>query len=101
MPIEQEPTILSISNAPRRVGLIAGWGRYPLLVAQALRRQNIEVFCLGIAGHADPSLAEICNDFRFNGIAHFEKAFRYFHQHKVTEVTMAGKVHKLLLFQPW
>ena len=91
----------SNTPSPRRVGLVAGWGRYPILVAQALRRQGIDVYCLGIAGHADPHLANICNDFRYNGIAHFEKAFRYFHEQQVTEVTMAGKVHKVLLFQPW
>jgi DUF1009 family protein len=98
---QQTPLSSATPRAPRRVGLIAGWGRYPILVAQALRRQGIDVFCLGIAGHADPQLAEICNDFRYNGIAHFEKAIRYFHQQQVTDVTMAGKVHKLLMFQPW
>ena len=48
---------------PRRIGMLAGWGRYPLVIAEALRRQGCEVYCLGTIGHADPALAEVCNEF--------------------------------------
>jgi len=80
---------------------MAGWGRYPLLVVEALRRQGSEVFCLGVAGQADPKLAEICRDFQWSGAARFGAAIRYFKRHAVTDVIMAGKFHKVLLFQPW
>jgi DUF1009 family protein len=80
---------------------MAGWGRYPLLVVEALRRQGSEVFCLGVVGHADPKLAEICQDFQWSGLARFGAAIRYFKRHAVTDVIMAGKIHKVLLFQPW
>jgi len=86
---------------PRRVGLLAGWGDYPLRVAEALRKQGHQVYCLGVIGHADPRLAELCDDFRFRGIAKFGAAIRYFRRHRVSEVTMAGKIHKVVLFQPW
>jgi len=87
--------------AARRVGLLAGWGRYPLLVAEALRQQEFQVFGLGVAGLADPRLGELCEDFQWVGLARFGAAIRYFQGHAVTEATMAGKVHKVLLFQPW
>jgi DUF1009 family protein len=86
---------------PRRIGLMAGWGRYPLVVAETLRRQGCEVYCLGVIGHADPSLANICNDFRWIGLAKFGGALRYFHRHGVTETMMAGKIFKVRLFQRW
>ncbi|MFZ5831877.1 MAG: LpxI family protein [Planctomycetota bacterium] len=89
------------SSAPRRVGLLAGWGRYPLVVAEALRRCGCETYCLGVVGHADPKLAEICHDFRWSGLAKFGGAIRYFQRHGVTDATMAGKIHKVVLFQPW
>jgi hypothetical protein len=89
------------STTDRRLGLLAGWGRYPVLVAEALRQQGFQVYCLGVAGLADPRLAEICNDFHWIGLARFGAAIRYFQRHGVTEATMAGKVHKVLLFQPW
>ncbi|MEI8372496.1 MAG: UDP-2,3-diacylglucosamine diphosphatase LpxI [Planctomycetota bacterium] len=91
----------SLPPAPARIGLMAGWGRYPLLVAEALRRQGSEVYCLGAVGHADPKLAEICRNFQWSGLARFGAAIRYFKRHAVTDVIMAGKIHKVLLFQPW
>ena len=86
---------------PARIGLIAGWGRYPLLVVEALRRQGSEVYCLGAVGHADPKLAEICRDFQWCGLGRFGAAIRYFKRHAVTDVIMAGKIHKVVLFKPW
>jgi len=86
---------------PRRVGILAGWGRYPLLIAAALRRQGCEIYCLGVVGHADPALAAVCHHFRWSGLARFGAAIRYFRRHGVTEVTMAGKIFKVRLFQRW
>ena len=88
-------------QGPDRVGLIAGWGRYPILVAEALRRQGRQVYCQGVLGHADPRLAAVCDDFRFLGLAKFGSAVRYFKRHGITDATMAGKVRKLFMFQPW
>jgi len=88
------------SAGPQRVGLLAGWGRYPLIVAEALREAGCEVYCLGVTGHADPRLAEVCNDFHFSGLAKFGRAIRYFKRHKVTEITMVGKIRKVVLFRP-
>ncbi len=86
---------------PRRIGLVAGWGRYPVVVAEALRRQGCQTYCLGVVGHADPALAEICDAFRWSGLGRFGSAVRFFQRHGVTEATMAGKIHKVVLFQPW
>ena len=86
---------------PRRVGLLAGWGRYPIVVARALKRQGAGVYCLGVRQHADPVLAELCDDFRWSGLGKFGAAVRYFKRHGVTDATMVGKIHKRLLFQPW
>jgi UDP-2,3-diacylglucosamine hydrolase len=95
---------MTISATPtncRRVGIMAGWGRLPLAVAESLRRRGCEVYCLGTIGHADPKLAEVCNDFRWSGMAKFGGAIRYFRRHGVTEVTMVGKIFKVRLFERW
>ncbi|MGO8688935.1 MAG: LpxI family protein [Thermoguttaceae bacterium] len=84
-----------------RIGLMAGWGRYPLLVAEALKRQGRQVYCLGIAGHADPALAAVCDHFQWNGLARFGTALRYYQRWGITDAVMAGKIHKVVLFQPW
>ena len=85
--------------AKERIGLIAGWGRFPVLVAEALRRNGHEVYCLGIRNHADPILNDICNDFRQVGLARVGAQIRYFRRHGIRYATMAGKIFKhLLLF---
>ncbi len=89
------------SGLADRVGLLAGWGRYPLIVAQALRRQQRAVFCLGVVGHADPALAELCEDFQWIGLAKVGRAIRYYKRHGVNQATMVGKIHKVVLFRRW
>jgi hypothetical protein len=84
-----------------RIGLLAGWGRYPIVLAEALRGQGYHTCCLGVAGHADGRLARLCHDFRWIGLARLGQAIRYFKRHKVTEATMVGKIHKGALFDRW
>ena len=87
-------------HGSRRIGLIAGWGRYPILLAKELKRSGYEVVCLGVVNHADPELAQICDLFRWSGLARFGSACRFFRRHGVTQATMAGKIHKKLLLAP-
>jgi DUF1009 family protein len=85
----------------RRVGLIAGWGRYPLIVAQALKSSGHDVYCLGVKDHADPALARICDRFGWMGLAKIGRAIRFLRRHGCRDATMAGKIHKVRLYQPW
>lgn len=87
--------------APEKIGLLAGWGRYPLVVAQALRSQGHQVYCLAIRDHADPALREWCDHWQPQGLAKLGAAIRYFHRHGVTQATMAGKIHKTLIFRKY
>ncbi|MBN2023617.1 MAG: UDP-2,3-diacylglucosamine diphosphatase LpxI [Pirellulales bacterium] len=89
------------AGPPRRVGLLAGWGRYPRIVAESLRRQGAEVYALGVSGHAEPGLDAVCDHFEWVGLCKLGRAIRYFQRHGVTEATMAGKIHKTALYQPW
>ena len=87
----------SAESHPAKVGLIAGWGRYPLVVAGALRAQGTRVYCLGIKDHVDPSIRELCDEFDWIGLGQIGRVIRFFRRHGVTQATMAGKVHKVTL----
>jgi UDP-2,3-diacylglucosamine hydrolase len=87
-------------NAASHVGLLAGWGRFPLDVARALLAQGCRVSCLGVKDHADPELIELCDDFQWIGLAKLGGGIRYFRRLGLKEATMAGKFHKRLLYQP-
>ena len=99
-PLNPEPRTLP-DGEPPRVGLLAFWGRYPLLVAEALRRQGCRTYCLAATGLADPALAGLCHDFRWMGLGKLGRAIRYFRRHGVTTATAAGKIHKVRLFERW
>ena len=86
---------------PERVGLLAGWGRYPVVVAEALRAQGYEICCLGLKDNADPVLKEVCTHFEWLGLAQLGRAIRYYRRQGCERITMAGKIHKVQLFQPW
>ena len=91
----------AVAAEPRKIGLVAAWGRYPLVIAQSLSQQGYQVYCLGVRQHADPALAEVCHEFEWIGLGKLGRAIRYFSRHGVERVTMAGKFHKVVLFQPW
>ena len=85
----------------RPIGLLAAWGRYPILVADALRRQGYRVYCLGVRRHADRELIEHCDHFMWFNPGNLSSAFRYFQRHGVQHATMAGKFHKVEIYRPW
>jgi DUF1009 family protein len=85
---------------PQQVGLIAGWGRYPIYLAEALKQQGTKVFCLGVVNHADSKLREICDIYAPLGLGRLQTAFRFFRKHGLTQGTMAGKINKRLLLEP-
>jgi DUF1009 family protein len=90
-----------VNAMPQRVGLVAGWGRYPIVVAEALKRSGHEVYCLGVKDHADPALRSICDGFAWMGLARIGRAIRYLRRNRCRDATMAGKIHKMRLYQPW
>jgi len=93
------PTTAS-AEAPR-IGLFAGWGNYPVTIARGLRDSGYKVYCLGVKDHADPALAELCEEFRWVGLARLGAAIRFFRRHRVPRVMMAGKIFKTRLFARW
>lgn len=91
---------MSDSTKTERIGLLAGWGRYPFTVAEALRRQGKSVVGLGIHDHTDPQLAELCDEFAWIGLGGIGRAIRKFRRWGVRRAVMAGKVHKVTFYRP-
>jgi DUF1009 family protein len=85
----------------KHVGLLAAWGRFPVAVAETLKRDGYRVSCLGVKNLADPVLQEVCDEFSWMGLARVGYAIRYFRRQRVRQAVMAGKVHKTLFYQPW
>ena len=84
----------------RTIGLIAGWGQFPVSVARTLKQQGHCVICVAVKGHADPALAKICDEYRVFGIGRMAAQTRFLKQYGVTQATMAGKIFKTLFYDP-
>lgn len=83
---------------PERIGLIAGWGRFPIVTAKALLRQGCEVHCLGIKGHASSELKSLCTSYREFGVARLGSQRRHMRRLGIHRATMAGKIFKTIMF---
>ena len=90
----------SHARRPDPVGILAGWGDYPLLLARRLRTRGRVVVGLGLRDHADPELARCCDHFYWIGIGSFGRAVRLLARHGVREALLAGKLRKVEFFRP-
>ena len=81
------------------IGILAGWGRFPMATAEAIRRRGGRVAILTIRHHAEESLEPLADVYGEVGVAEIGKAIDFFRQHGVLRATMAGKIHKKKLFR--
>ena len=83
------------------LGLIAGEGRLPFLVAAGARQAGLKVICVGLAQSAQSSLANEVDVFYRVAIARPGAWIRKLRKHHVTRTIMVGRVSKGRLFTPW
>jgi len=83
------------------LGLIAGEGRLPFLVAAGAKRAGLRVICVGLAETADRSLADEVDVFYRAALARPGGWIRRLRKHHVTRTIMVGRVSKGRLFTPW
>lgn len=76
------------------VGLIAGWGNFPLEVAERIRSTGRPVCVVAIQGHADPRLEQVADAFEWKGVLKLGSHLKFFSQAGVKQVVMAGKIFK-------
>jgi len=92
----------TIYNPPSSVvGLIAGGGRLPFLVAAGARRQGLRVVCVGFTGYVEEPLAAEVDAFYHVGVARPGGWIRRLRRHDVSRAVMVGRVTKSHLFTPW
>jgi DUF1009 family protein len=83
------------------IGLLAGSGRFPILFAEAARRQGLQVACVGIRYEAPDELRTMCASFDLVGVARMGAMIRAFRRRGARQVVMAGKVTKNVIYTPW
>jgi len=83
------------------VGLIAGGGRLPLLVAEGARRAGKRVICVGLGETAAAELPAHVDVFSRAALARPGAWIRKLRRHGVSRAIMVGKVAKHNLYVPW
>lgn len=82
---------------PTAIGLIAGGGRLPVIIAESLRQAGHPIHCLGLSGQYEPSLPRICSTFREVGVLKVGTWGRILAKMGVHHAIMVGKVDKAKL----
>ncbi len=82
---------------PSAVGLLAGWGRLPILFAQKAKQLGLPVVCVGLCDEAAPELEALVDRFYWSGIGKLSRMIGCFKREGVERIVMAGKFHKVKL----
>jgi DUF1009 family protein len=83
------------------LGLIAGEGRFPFIVAKGARDAGLKVICAGLGDSADESLTRYVDKFFRVSVARPGSWIRKLKKHGVTETVMVGRVAKSKIFTPF
>ena len=84
------------------IGIIAGGGQFPRLVAQDARNAGLGVIICGFQGHTDPATAEAADVYEQLHLGQLNRMVNFFREHGVARVCMAGSISKpkALEFRP-
>jgi DUF1009 family protein len=81
------------------IGLIAGKGQFPLLFAQAARRQGAAVIAVAHRGETDPALESMVDELHWIYVGQLGKIIRIFKSAGVRRAVMAGGLSRGRLFK--
>ncbi len=83
------------------LGLIAGEGRLPVLVAQGMRAAGARVCGVGLRDLFDPALPALCDRFTIVGVLRLGSWIRALRRHGIRQAVLVGRVSKArMMHQP-
>ena len=83
------------------LGLIAGNGILPSLVARSAKAAGYRVCCVGLRNQFDPALPHECDEFSAVGIAKIGRWIRLLKKWNIDEAVMVGGVGKTIRHDPF
>jgi DUF1009 family protein len=84
----------------RPIGLIAGQGQLPVLVARGIREAGRSVACVGLKDQYAPELPGLCDRFAQAGIIQLGRWIRLLTRWDVQDAVMIGRVQKARMYEP-
>jgi DUF1009 family protein len=83
------------------LGIIAGEGIFPFLVARGARRAGLRVIAIALRGSAWPALREEVDVYHPVGVTRLGDWVRALRKHGCTEAILVGRVRKAALYSRW
>lgn len=87
------------SGSQKKLGLIAGMGELPKAVASEAKRKGYNVAAIALQPPADESLRPIADEFHKISLGRFGGLMTLLKKRSITDVVLAGKVPKDLLYK--
>lgn len=87
------------SGNKKVVGLIAGGGQFPLLVARAAKRRGFHVVAVAHQGETEPALSERVDEIDWIRLGQLGRLIKSFKRRGVTKTLMAGTITKRRMFE--
>ncbi len=81
------------------IGIIAGGGQFPLLFAEAARKQGRRVVAIAHRGESAPELEEKADITCWVKLGQLGKIIKFFHKERVQETVFAGSITKTRMFK--
>jgi DUF1009 family protein len=82
-----------------KYGLIAGNGRFPILVLDEARKAAVEFVVAAIKEETDPEVERLANRVEWVGVGQLGRLIKFFKSEKVTHAVMAGQVKHHQIFR--
>lgn len=104
MSIGVPPTIAVLPDPPAppsSIGLVAGGGRLPVLVAEGMKAAGHSVRCVGLTGMYEPSLADLCDEIREAPALRIGSWVHHLKAMGAQHAVMVGKVDKAAIMYSW
>jgi DUF1009 family protein len=82
----------------RKLGLIAGNGKFPIIFAEQAKREGFEVVAVAHRGETAPEIETVAQEVTWIYVGQLGKLIQTFRRAGVVEVVMAGGIRKAKLF---
>ena len=85
-------------SARKKIGLIAGSGKFPFLFAKAAKEKGYHVLSIAIRNNTDPRLSKFVDHIEWFKISEFRKIFEFLNKEAIENVIMSGQIQPKTLF---
>jgi hypothetical protein len=81
-----------------KIGLIAGNRKFPLIFAEAAKKNNFHIVAIAVKGDTSVRLKKLVDKIHWIGLGEFSRVFEIFKQEEIKKVVMAGQINPRRLF---